>query len=290
MSIDIVMANETGFCFGVKRALRLLDEALKNHGQVETIGPLVHNQQVVENLERLGARAVQDATQIEGCVAVVPSHGVPLLTLEELEKRGVTVIDTTCPNVRKAQKAARQLSTAGFGVVVFGDPSHPEVRGIIGWAGGTGIATLDVRSLVNNPMLPPRIGLLSQTTRNPNQYVDFAVSAVNLLVPRLDEIRIINTLCDVTKKRQAVALALAHTVDTMIVVGGHNSANTRCLADVCCKAGARTHHVETAAEIEDTWFGNAETIGVTTGTSISDNVIREVVLKLEEIKKRFNAN
>jgi len=290
VTIDIKMADETGFCFGVKRALKLLEHALEAHGQIETLGPLVHNQQVVENLEHLGARAVQEVSEIIGSVAVVPSHGVPPAVFERLVDRGVTVIDTTCPNVRKAQNAAKQLSAAGFCVVVFGDPTHPEVRGIIGWAGNNGMATLDVQTLVQHPALPPRLGLLSQTTRNSSQFVDFALSAVDLLLPRLAELRIINTLCDVTKKRQAAALALAHSVDTMIVVGGRNSANTRCLANVCSQAGAKTHHVETASEIEDSWFCSADTIGVTTGTSISDNVIKEVVLKLEEIKIQLNAN
>ncbi len=290
MTIEIKMANETGFCFGVKRALKLLEEALKAHGQVETIGPLMHNQQVVENLERLGARAVQDATQIKGYVAVIPSHGVPLSILESLLDRGITVVDTTCPNVRRAQNAAKELSSAGFWVVVFGDPSHPEVKGIIGWAANQGMATLDIQTLTQDRALPGRLGLLSQTTRNPNQFVDFAVSAVDLLVPRVEELRIINTLCDVTKRRQAAALALAHSVNTMIVVGGRNSANTRCLAEVSCKAGATTHHVETASEIEDSWFNRDQMIGVTTGTSISDSVIKDVVLKLEEIKRQFDVN
>lgn len=287
MAIDIRMADETGFCFGVKRALKLLEAAIKTHGKVETIGPLVHNQQVVEKLDRLGARAVQDASQIKGNVAVIPSHGVPLPILEELSGRSITVIDTTCPNVRKAQNAAKELSKAGFWVVVYGDPSHPEVKGIIGWAGNKGMATLDVQKLTGQN-LPTRLGLLSQTTRNRSQFVDFVTSAVSLLLPQVEELRVINTLCDVTKRRQAAALALAHSVDTMIVVGGRNSANTRCLAEVCSTAGATTHHVETASEIERSWFSHNQTIGVTTGTSISDNVIEEVVLKLEGIKRLIN--
>ena len=283
------MADETGFCFGVKRALKLLEAAIDAHGEVETIGPLLHNQQVVNKLEGLGARAVQDAAQIKGPVAVIPSHGVPLDVLEELKNRGVTVIDTTCPNVRKAQNAAKELSRAGFWVVVFGDPSHPEVKGIIGWAGNRGIATLDIQRLAEHS-LPARLGLLSQTTRNANEFVDFVSSAIKQLLPAVEELRVINTLCDVTKRRQAAALALAHSVDTMIVVGGHNSANTRRLAEVCSKAGARTYHVETASEIDHSWFVRDQTIGVTTGTSISHNVIEEVVLKLERIKRQFNGN
>lgn len=290
VTIDIKVAKETGFCFGVKRALKLLEDAVQVHGQVETLGPLVHNEQVVEKLERLGARAVQDAAEITGSVVVIPSHGIPLSTLEGLKSRGIKTIDTTCPNVRKAQNAAKELSSAGFWVVVFGDPGHPEVKGIIGWAADKGVATLDIRTLAEDMKLPTRLGLLSQTTRNPDQFVDFADNVIRLLLPKLEELRILNTLCDVTKRRQAAALELAHSVDMMIVVGGRHSANTRCLAEVCCKAGARTQHVERASEIEEAWFKNNQVIGVTTGTSISDNVIEEVVLKLEDAKRRFDPN
>jgi (E)-4-hydroxy-3-methyl-but-2-enyl pyrophosphate reductase len=213
-----------------------------------------------------------------------------LSTLEGLEARGITTIDTTCPNVRKAQNAAKELSGAGFWVVVFGDPGHPEVKGIIGWAANKGLATLDIRILAEDRALPARLGLLSQTTRNRDQFVDFADKVVSSLLPGLEELRIINTLCDVTKRRQTAALELARSVDMMIVVGGRHSANTRCLAEVCSKAGARTQHVETASEIEEAWFRNNQVIGVTTGTSISDNVIEEVVLKLEQAKRRFSAN
>jgi 4-hydroxy-3-methylbut-2-enyl diphosphate reductase len=284
--MDIEKASEIGFCFGVKRALRMLEETIGEHGNVETLGPVVHNQQVVDRFSHLGARAVEKPDQITGSVAVIPSHGVSPHILEELASRGLKVVDTTCPNVRRAQSAARDLSQAGVWVIIFGDPLHPEVKGILGWAGHKGVATLDSRSITHLHDLPARLGLLSQTTRNPAQYIAFVDSIASVVLPQTDELRIINTLCNITKRRQAAALELARKVSLMIVVGGRNSANTRCLAEMCSSTGTETHLVETAPEIEDAWLKGQRAIGVTTGTSIPDNVIDEVMLKLETMNGR----
>jgi len=215
---------------------------------------------------------------------------VPPQVTEELKARGLRVIDTTCPNVRRAQRAAMQLSEAGFGVIVFGDPNHPEVKGILGWAGGKGIATVDSQALSELDEVPHRVGLLSQTTRNPNQYAHFIDSFVTSFLPRIEELHIINTLCNVTKKRQAEAVDLASKVDLMIVVGGRNSANSRCLAEVCASAGTETRHVETAADIEEQWLRGKHLVGITTGTSIPDQVTDEVMLRLNQIRDNLDTD
>jgi 4-hydroxy-3-methylbut-2-enyl diphosphate reductase len=284
--MDIEKASETGFCFGVKRALRILEDTIGEYGAVETLGPVVHNQQVVDRFAQLGARAVEGADHIAGGVAVIPSHGVSPDVLEDLVSRGLKVVDTTCPNVRRAQSAARDLSQAGVWVVIYGDPRHPEVKGILGWAGHKGLATLDSRTVTDLPDLPSRLGLLSQTTRNPAQYAGFVDSITGAVLSRVDELRIINTLCNITKRRQAAALDLARRVSLMIVVGGRHSANTRCLADMCASTGTETHLVETAADIDGAWLEGQSAIGVTTGTSIPDAVIDEVMLQLEVLKQR----
>jgi len=284
--MDIEKASEIGFCFGVKRALKILEETIGEYGKAETLGPVVHNQQVVDRFSQLGARAVDRPDQIAGSVAVIPSHGVSPDTLDELASRGLKVVDTTCPNVRRAQSAARDLSQAGVWVVIFGDPLHPEVKGILGWAGHKGMATLDSGSITHLQDLPARLGLLSQTTRNPAQYVAFVDSIASVVLSGIDELRIINTLCNITKRRQAAALELARKVSLMIVVGGRNSANTRCLAEMCSSTGTDTHLVETAAEIEGDWLKGQRAIGVTTGTSIPDSVIGEVMLKLDGMSHR----
>jgi 4-hydroxy-3-methylbut-2-en-1-yl diphosphate reductase len=288
--MDIEKATEIGFCFGVKRALKILEDTIRDHGEVETLGPIVHNQQVVDRFSQLGVKVVTALGQIEGNVAVIPSHGVPPNVLEELVSRRLKTVDTTCPNVRKAQTAARELSEAGFWVIIFGDPTHPEVKGILGWAGHRGMATLDSKSIAKLDELPSRLGILSQTTRNPAQFVNFVDNIVGSLTSRIEELRIINTLCNITKNRQTAALELAKKVSLMIVVGGRNSANTRCLAQVCSSTGTETHHIETADEIKDVWLKGQRSIGITTGTSIPHSVIDEVMLKLEEMRRRLDAD
>ena len=281
----IEVAAETGFCFGVKRALRILEEAAQRYPEVETLGPVVHNQRVVDSLRQLGIKTVENPNVIVGKVAVVPSHGMPPYVSDGLAAKGVTIIDTTCPNVQKAQVAARGLSDAGFWVIVFGDPEHPEVKGIIGWAGGNGVATLDSSTIAGLGELPRRVGLLSQTTRTPAQFAQFTNSFVAAYLPPIEELRVINTLCNVTKKRQEEAIELARRVDVMVVVGGRNSANTRCLAEVCTSVGTETHHIEAAEEIEERWLQGRGSVGLTTGTSIPDQLTQEVTLKLKDIIK-----
>ncbi len=277
----ILKAEETGFCFGVKRALRSLEEAARRHGGVETVGPVVHNQQVVDQFARLGVRVVADPDEVQGSVAVISSHGLPPRAEEKLRARGLTIVDTTCPNVRRAQQAARRLAEDGFWLVVFGDPAHPEVKGILGWAGDQGVATVDSQEIARLPQFPKKVGILSQTTRNEAEFTRFVNDLAGELLPRVQEISILNTLCGVTRKRQAAALELARKAGLMIVVGGRNSANTRILTEICSSTGTETHHIETAGEIRDEWLAGSRSVGVTSGTSIPDNVIDEVMLKLK---------
>ena len=286
--MQITKTEETGFCFGVKKALKTLEAAAKKHGVVETVGPVVHNQQVVDQFTRLGVKVVGDPDEVKGNVAVISSHGLPPQASERLKSRHLTIIDTTCPNVRKAQLAAKRLSEAGFWLVVFGDPAHPEVKAILGWADQQGMATLQSSDVARLDKYPKRVGILSQTTRNESDFTIFVNDLTSLLLPHVQELSVLNTLCDVTKRRQAAALDLARKVDLMIVVGGRNSANTRILAEICASAGTETHHIETATEIQDSWLRHGRLVGVTSGTSIPDNVIDEVVLKLKDRKRRLN--
>jgi len=287
--MQIRKAREIGFCFGVKRALKILEEAIREYGEIETLGRMVHNQQMVDNLSKLGVRVVENLDHVRGNAVVIPSHGVPPQVIEELEARRLGIIDTTCPIVRKAQLTVKELSEKGFGVIIFGDPDHPEVKGMLGWAGERGIATLDAEVISKFDKLPRHLGLLSQTTRDPAQFAHFANDFISVFLPLLGELRIVNTLWDVCKRRQATAMELASKVNLMRVVGGRNSANTRCLAEVCSSIGVETHHVETAAEIEDNWLKGRGLVGVTTGTSTPDQVIQQVMVKLKKIKRSLDA-
>lgn len=270
---------------------------MDKYGAVETLGPVVHNQRVVDSLAQKGVIVVASPEETKGRSVAITSHGVPPQVRQDLQSRGLTVIDTTCPNVQKAQRAAKELSESGFGVVVYGDPNHPEVKGILGWAIGGGMATIDSQAVAcrgktsaNGPNLPPRLGLLSQTTRNPDMFAGFISDVICSLLPDIEEIRVINTLCNITRKRQLEAVELAGRVDMMIVVGGRNSANTRCLAEMCMSTGTETHHVETADEINEAWLKDKTSIGVTTGTSISDQVTEEVMHKLRTINQNLHSS
>ena len=285
--MQIEKTKEIGFCFGVKRALDLLEKAIRDYGEIETLGSVVHNQQVINNFSKLGVKIVENLDQLKGNVVVIPSHGVPPGVIEELKARRFGIIDTTCSVVQKAQMAAKKLSDEGFEVIVFGDPDHSEVKGMLGWAGGRGLATLDTEGVPKLDKLSHHLGFLAQTTRNSALFAPFVNNFISSFLPQIKELRIINTICAVTERRQAAALQLARKVNLMIVVGGRNSANTRCLADISSKA-TETRQVETAAEIEEGWLKGKSHIGITSGTSTSEQTIQEVMLKLEEIAGNTN--
>lgn len=274
-------ARETGFCFGVRRALKLLDEAITQYGDIEILGPMVHNQQVIESYSQQGVKIVENIDQVHGNTVVIPSHGAAPTIIEDLKRRKLRVINGTCPIVRKAQNAARELSEKGFQIVVFGDPAHSEVKGVLGWAGEGAIATLDSREALKFDKLPSRLGFLSQTTQNPEHFLDFIHDIFTSCFSQVEGLSVINTICRVTKKRQTDALELAKKVDLMIVVGGRNSANTRHLAKICSSTGVETHHIERALEIDENWLEGRTLIGVTAGTSTFDQITQEVVQKLE---------
>ncbi len=281
--MEIKKAKEMGFCFGVRRAVKLLQEAAYKYNGVETLGAVVHNQQVVNSLAQLGVRVVETPEQLGGGIVAIPSHGVEPQVMGRLQGRGVRIIDATCPIVRKAQMAARDLAKGDFWVIVFGDAEHPEVKGILGWAGEKGVAALDVEAAWRIDKLPRRLGVLSQTTQSTTHFTHFVNELSASLLPKIEELRIINTLCQATIKRQAAALKLAREVDLMIVVGGRNSANTHRLAEICSSTGVEAHHIETAAEIDVSWLKGKKRLGITAGASTPDKVIQEVILKLEEM-------
>ena len=279
--VEIEKARALGFCFGVRRAIKIIEKAAKEHQGIATLGPIVHNRLVVARLADMGVEVIADLDQAESGIVAITSHGVPPELSQQIQTRQIEVIDTTCPTVRSAQKAARKLAEAGFGVVIFGEANHPEVKGLLGWAGERAIATMDGEELAKLS-LPHKLGILSQTTQSRAQFTKFINKVVDIALPDIQELRIINTLCQETQKRQEAAVELAQKSDLMIVVGGLNSANTKRLAEVCAPI-VETHLIETAAEIEPTWLRGKKHIGVTAGASTPDEAIEEVVAKLKKL-------
>lgn len=279
--LEIETARELGFCFGVRRAIQMIETAAKEHERIVTLGPIVHNRLVVTRLAEMGVNVVNEVDQLRDGIIAIASHGVSPELLSQIQARQLHVIDTTCPIVRSAQKAAKKLAEAGFGVVIFGEATHPEVKGLLGWAGNNAVATLDGERIATSG-LPRRLGILSQTTQSRSQFAEFTNKVISVVFPYVQELRIINTLCQETQKRQEAALELAEKSELMVVVGGRNSANTQRLAEVCSPI-VETHLIETAAEIEKGWLSGKQHIGVTAGASTPDEAIDEVVLKLKSL-------
>lgn len=288
--MEVKLATEMGFCYGVRRALSLLDEASHRYGNLQTLGHIVHNEQVVERLSQKGISPVNNIAELKNSIVAITTHGVGPGVLGELKSRSLNIVDTTCPWVNREQKAARRLAEAGFSVVIFGDADHPEVKGVLEWAGISGRVSKEpsIKNLFTK--YPRRLGILSQTTQNPQAFKEFVKSIIDELLPSGMEIRIINTICDATQKRQEAAVELAGTVDAMIVIGGKGSANTRRLAEICQARGVPTHSVETVKELQDSWFTGKCSIGVTAGASTPDEVIQEIVGKIKNMDAGVNCN
>ncbi len=278
----VIKATELGFCMGVRRAVDMMEEAAGELGPITSLGSTVHNPQVVDHLRDRGVEVIATIEAIDQRPVAITAHGVGPTVLDELRSRGARIVDTTCPIVTRAQQWAKKLTDEGFGVIVFGDPNHKEVRGILGWSNGK-VITMKSADDLDAPLpdwMPSRVGVLSQTTETEGHFALFVQKLLTTHMERISELRVINTLCNATSSQQAATHDLAQEVDLMIVVGGRESANTRHLAEVAREQGVETYHVESAAEIEAAWLARRDSVGVAAGASTPDAVIDEVVDRL----------
>ena len=278
----IEKAGKTGFCFGVRRAIDLLEKVARERGGVETLGAVVHNQQVLQKLADIGVKVVNNIDEITGDSVVTSSHGITPDLEEKIRARHNEVISTTCPNVQRAQTAAGKLVESDFFVIIYGDAAHPEVKGILGWAKGHSLATTDEKVVAALDPLPRKLGILSQTTQVPAHFAEFVKKIIDLALTKNSEIHIIDTICHDLRERQEDALKLAHRADLILVVGGHSSANTNRLAELCAHV-TETHLIETAADIKTEWLKGKKHIGVTSGASTAEDTVDEVVKRLKEM-------
>ncbi len=278
----IEKAAGIGFCFGARRAIDILEKVAREHGGVETLGAVVHNQEVLQRLAGIGVRVARSVDDIQGDTVVISAHGVSPHLEEEIRARHINIINTTCPVVHRAQVAAQRLAESGFFVVIYGDTDHPEVKGVLGWAKDKGVATVDERVIAELGHLPRRLGVLPQTTQIPAHFTEFVKKLIDSALVQGSELRIIDTICHDIRRRQAAALKLASRVDLMLVIGGHTSANTHHLVELCAMA-TKTYLVETAEEIQPSWLQDQCHIGITAGASTDKQTINEVLRKLETI-------
>jgi len=277
--LKVKMAAKAGFCFGVERALEMAERTAET-SQAVSLGPLIHNQQVVKRLSERGIRVVDDLSDVTSDQAlIIRSHGVAPSVYQGAENRGVRVVDATCPFVQKAQRLAAESAKLGRQVIVMGDKHHPEVQGILGWAGEQAIPIQTVEEAKELEYYP-HLAVLAQTT----QLAENFIRIVEELKLHTGDITVHNTICNATAERQKVARELAETVDIMVVVGGRDSANTRKLASICAER-TKTYLIETAEELKSTWFSEAESAGLTAGASTPDWIIEEVYKKMSEMNE-----
>ncbi|MCM0710907.1 4-hydroxy-3-methylbut-2-enyl diphosphate reductase [Collinsella sp. BG-O-102] len=277
----IEIAAHAGTCYGVQRALDMALAAAPQAGesaQVHTLGPLIHNPIVVRELAEAGIGLAETLNDAASGTVIIRAHGVVPQVIEAAHDRGLTVVDATCPYVKKVHMAAERLVREGYHVVVVGEPGHPEVEGILGHAGDDAQVVSCAADADALP-LKGKVGLVVQTTQTAQNLAD----VVAAITPRVQELRVINTICAATSERQQAAAALANRCDCMVVVGGKNSGNTRRLAQICADACEHTYHIEETSELQAAWFTDAHHIGITAGASTPQEHIERAVTRIKEL-------
>ncbi len=273
----IEIAENAGFCYGVMRAIDIADRALEKHNALYSFGPIIHNPQVVDKYENKGLKVVEDIGDVDGPV-LIRSHGVAPEIYEKLKKKGVEIIDATCPFVKEAQRYAKQLVDEGYRVVIFGDKDHPEVKAHLGYTNYTASVINSENEAVK--IKATRVGVVCQTT----QSVERFGRVIEILAKRIRELKVFNTICDATEKRQKAARELAERSDLMIVIGGKNSANTRKLYEICEETAKSAYHIETEKEINPNWFEGVERVGITAGASTPSYLIKQIYEFIKVLK------
>ncbi|RMH80763.1 MAG: 4-hydroxy-3-methylbut-2-enyl diphosphate reductase [Acidobacteria bacterium] len=284
--VEIVVAEHAGFCFGVKRAINLAEEAARERKQktIYSLGPLIHNPQEVNRLRQKGVNPVESEDGLEsGGVVIIRSHGISPKRERELLSKGVSIVDATCPFVKAVHEAVIKLSQEGYFIVLVGEKNHPEVIGTLGYleeAGGKGVV-VENRDDLKAVLHRDRVGIVAQTTQN-EQFFKEVVGEVALWAR---EVKIINTICNATSERQEDVYKIAPEVDLMVVIGGRNSGNTKRLYEIAKSLNPRSYHVETAEELKAEWFEGVKRVGLTAGASTPNWIIEQVIGRIRELTK-----
>ena len=268
--MEVILAEHLGFCYGVKRAIEIARENASPNGTSSTLGPIIHNPQMVERLKNEGVGTVGSLDEMKDGLVIIRSHGVGPKVYEDAESRGLELVDATSPHVKKAQLSAKLLSEEGYTVVIIGEKNHPEVKSIFEWT-ARGAYIIETEAEAEKLPRIGKLGIVSQTTFSAERFQRI----VSRLLEKSREIKILRTICTATDLRQTAALELAEKVDMMLVIGGKNSANTSRLAQICATK-CKTYHIETVAELQDDWMKGVNKIGITAGASTPDWIIKEV--------------
>jgi 4-hydroxy-3-methylbut-2-enyl diphosphate reductase len=280
---SIEVAQGSGVCFGVRRALEMAEQALAGGAPVYCLGPLIHNPQEVSRLSGKGFRVIGALGEVQGGgILLVRSHGLQPDIVADACRRGMMIVDATCPLVRRVQTLSVELQQAGYHVVLAGDAAHPEVRAIQGHAPAT-VVVSDLEA-ARRVELTGRVALVSQTTFSPEE---FRRIAAELVMRDLPEVRVVNTICAATVDRQRAAAELAGRVDVMLVIGGRNSANTNRLMERCAARGVTTYHVEEAGEVTAEQLRGRRRVGIAAGASTPQWIIDAVCRRVRVLQSEM---
>ncbi len=273
----IELASSYGFCFGVKRAIKIAENAK----DAVTIGPIIHNNDEINRLNKnFNVKTLEGINEIDGeKKAIIRTHGITKGDLAELKKSDIKVIDATCPFVTKPQQICEKMSKEGYDIVIFGDEKHPEIKGVKSYAVGKVFVVLEEGEL-EGVKLAQKVAVISQTTRKVEKFMQI----VNYLMLRVKEVRVFNTICNATFENQEAVKNLAVRADVMVVIGGKNSSNTKQLYLISKTACEDSYLVENELELERAWFEGKKLCGVSAGASTPDWIIQKVVDKLESFQ------
>ncbi len=275
--MEVIVAKTAGFCFGVKRAVEQVYRQIEQASQpVYTYGPIIHNEQVVQDLEGKGVKVLETEEELLGLkegIVVIRSHGVGKAVYQMLEKNHVTVVDATCPFVKKIHRIVEEQQRAGRRVVIIGNPGHPEVQGIRGWGDERVLVVENASQVEHLPVEPGEpLCIVSQTTFNYKKFQDL----VEKFEKKGYDILVLNTICNATQERQVEAKRIASEVDAMIVIGGKNSSNTQKLYEICRKECKNTYFIQTLGDFNPECVNSVRSVGITAGASTPNQIIEEV--------------
>ena len=273
--MKIELAENYGFCFGVKRAIKIAEE----NTNAATYGPLIHNSKEIARLDKdFKVGLVDDFKTFKpGEKAIVRTHGIVKDELVELKASGVDVVDATCPFVTKPQEIAQEMSEAGYDVIIFGDEAHPEIKGVKSYATYGAKVVTNIEDL-EDLKLRERIALIAQTTRKVEDYMEIA----NYLIPRHKEVRVFNTICNATFENQDAVRKISKVADVMIIIGGKNSSNTKQLFNIAHENCPDSYHIEDENDIDFSWFEDKKFCGLSAGASTPDWIIQNVIDSIQK--------
>ena len=274
--MQVKVAKSAGFCFGVKRAVEMVYKEAETGKKVYTLGPIIHNEQVVQDLEQKGVRVIdtpEELSKAEDATVIIRSHGISADVYHQLEDKKVRIVDATCPFVSKIHRIVEKKYQEGSCIVIVGNANHPEVEGINGWCNGAATVIGSVSEAENYSQEPARkLCVVAQTTFNYKKFKDI----VDIFSKKSYDINVMNTICNATEERQTEAGTIARQSDAMLVIGGKHSSNTQKLYEICSKECPNTYFIQTLDDLNLELFQSFRSVGITAGASTPNTIIKEV--------------